>query len=492
MTNLSDLLPAGAASKQLEFTASGTIAQGKPVILNANGTVTQVAGESADQGIGSPTVFESGSAPYSSPTFDSSNNKVVIAYCDNSNSSYGTAVVGTPASDNSITFGTPVVFNSGSTSYTSATFDSSNNKVVIAYTDGGNSSHGTAIVGTVSGTSISFGSEVVFRASSADYISTVFDSSNNKVVVVFRDASGASGGYGTAIVGTVSGTSISFGTKAAYNSENTSDQAATFDSNSNKVVIAYKDSGDNQGKAIVGTVSGTSISYGSAGTFDTNALTTYITATFDSSNNKVAIGYNQSANGYSYAVVGTVSGTSISFGSSVQIQAAGANYISSTFDSTADKVVFSYRDAGNSLYGTLIVGTVSGTSISFGSEVVYESAHVQFIGSTFDSNLNKVVITYRDVDNSYYGTAVVFQVAYDSTNLTATNFLGIADEAISNAASGNVTMKGGIASNGLSSLTPGSTYYVQRDGTLATSAASPSVEAGKAMSATSINLDYST
>ena len=45
----------------------------------------------------------------------------------------------------------------------SATFDSTNNKVVIAYRDGSNSDYGTAIVGTVSGTSISFGSEVIFE-----------------------------------------------------------------------------------------------------------------------------------------------------------------------------------------------------------------------------------------------------------------------------------------------------------------------------------------
>jgi hypothetical protein len=38
------------------------------------------------------------------------------------------------------------------------------NKVVIAYKNQGNSSYGTAIVGTVSGTSISFGTEVVFNA----------------------------------------------------------------------------------------------------------------------------------------------------------------------------------------------------------------------------------------------------------------------------------------------------------------------------------------
>ena len=43
------------------------------------------------------------------------------------------------------------------------TFDSSNNKVVIAYVDGGDSSKGKAIVGTVSNTSISFGTAAVFE-----------------------------------------------------------------------------------------------------------------------------------------------------------------------------------------------------------------------------------------------------------------------------------------------------------------------------------------
>ena len=147
MTNLSDLLPAGAASKQLSFTASGAIAQGKPVILNTNGTVTQVTGNSATEAAGTPVVFESGTTNYTSATFDSSNNKVVFVYVDQSNSNYGTAVVGTVASDNSISFGTPVVFESADTNnYTAATFDSSNNKVVIAYCDVGNSNYGTSIV----------------------------------------------------------------------------------------------------------------------------------------------------------------------------------------------------------------------------------------------------------------------------------------------------------------------------------------------------------
>ena len=60
----------------------------------------------------------------------------------------------------SISFGTPVVFESGETNFISATYDPDEEKVVIVYTDGGDSDKGKAVVGTVSGTSISFGSLV--------------------------------------------------------------------------------------------------------------------------------------------------------------------------------------------------------------------------------------------------------------------------------------------------------------------------------------------
>ncbi len=43
MSNLSDLLPAGASGKKATFTASGTISSGDTVILNSDGTVSVVA-----------------------------------------------------------------------------------------------------------------------------------------------------------------------------------------------------------------------------------------------------------------------------------------------------------------------------------------------------------------------------------------------------------------------------------------------------------------
>ena len=480
MTNLSDLFPAGAG-KQVSFVASGTLSNGQAVGLKTDGTVEAITG--ATEGAGTPVVFEAASSSQVSSTFDSANNKIIIAYTDEGNSDYGTAIVGT-VSGTSISFGTAVVFESAGTIFTSCTFDSASNKVVIAYQDQGNTNQGTAIVGTVSATAISFGTAVVF-AVQAQNTSCSFDSASNKVVISYTDANNLD--YGTGVVGTVSGTAISFGTPVVFEFGSVLYVSATFDSDSNKVVIAYRDGGNSDyGTAVVGTVSGTAISFGTAVVYET-ANSSWNSATFDSNSNKVVIGYRDGGNSdYGTVIVGTVSGTSISFGTAVVFEAAISRYISATFDSNSNKVVIGYRDGGNSNYGTAIVGTVSGTSISFGAPVVFETAETSYISATFDSNLNKAVIAYQDNGNSSYGTAAVFTVG--STNNTS--FIGITDAAISSAASGNVTIKGGIAVNGLSSLTPGSDYYVQADGTISTVSTGSAVKIGRAMSATSINLEY--
>ena len=427
--------------------------------------------ESGTQAIGSPTVFESATSASSSSTFDSSSNKVVIAYRDGGNSQHGTAVVGT-VSGTSISFGSPVVFNSSASYELSTTFDSNSNKVVIAYQDAGNSFKGTAIVGTVSGTAISFGSSVVFSSADAAYTSSIFDNSSNKVVIAYANGTAS----GNAIVGTISGTAISFGTTVVFNSSRTTVSSATFDSSNNKVVIAYNDYSNSQrGTARVGTVSGTGISFGTAVIFEANA--SHISSAFDSSSNKIVISYdfyNGSAS-LGTAIVGTVSGTGISFGTSVTFNAAATAYTSATFDSNSSRVVIAYYNGGNSNYGTAIVGTISGTGISFGDAVVFESAASTYISSTFDSNSNKVVIAYTDGGNSSYGTSVVFQPGF--TNITRGE-VPSGSQAITNII--------GSVSSIQTGLTAGQSYFVQTDGTIGTTAASPSVFAGTAISATKL------
>jgi hypothetical protein len=468
---------------EFKAVASGTLPSGKSVVVNADGTVSVVSG--SDTSAGTPVVF-GGQNGGGAVTFDSSNNKVVAAYQDQDNSNYGTAVVGT-VSGSSISFGTPVVFGSANIDYIAVTFDSSNNKAVIAYRDGGNSSRGTGIVGTVSGTSISFGSSTVFNSGgSSAHIASTFDTNSNKVVIAYMDYPNSL--YGTAVVGTVSGTSISFGSETVFESAQTEEISAAFDSNSNKIVISYQDNANSsRGTAIVGTVSGASISFGSAVVFESGAGVQECATVFDSSSNKIVIAYRDGATtgAPGTAIVGTVSGTSISFGTKVEFnQGYEADFISGTFDSNANKVIIAYRDRNTAEFGTAVAGTVSGTSISFDTPIVYEQANSVYNSATFDSNANKVVIAYRDSGNSGNGTGVVFSVG--STNLTSENYIGMSKGgAVADTKGATVDIIGAV-NDEQSGLTAGQQYYVQTDGTIGTTAATPSVLAGTAISATEL------
>ena len=473
-----DAAGGGGGGGSFEATASGSLSDGSTVVVNSDGTVSVVAETVVTAGPGTPSVFESSSVNYTSATFDSANNKVVIAYVDSNGGSNFKAIVGT-VSGTSISFGTPVVFTTSyAPTYVNTVYDSNNDKVIIAYSDGG---YGRAVVGTVSGTSISFGTATTIEILNA-FVSATFDSNSNKVVIAY-----SKGSEGKAVVGTVSGTSISFGTPVAFVSGTPSYLSATFDSNSNKVVIAYTDNtNSSRGTAIVGTVSGTSISFGTSVVFEAT-VSTMIQATFDSNSNKVVIAYRAGTSPYyGKAVVGTVSGTSISFDTPVVFESGSTDYISATFDSNSNKIVIAYRDIENTNKGTAIVGTVSGTSISFDTPVVFETGGTDYISATFDSVNNKIGIAYSDYGNSQYATAVVYQSAdTTTTNLTEENYVGIADGAYADGATATI-QTAGTTDDAQSGLTAGQAYFVQEDGTLAVTADTTRVFAGVAISATKL------
>ena len=468
-----------AKDGQVRAVASGAIADGNPVIVNSDGTVTDASGSALALANGTPVAYGDANTAHQSITFDSNSNKVVVAF--RGTNDYGKAVVGTVNdTDNSISFGTVATFESAAQLNNAIVFDSSNNKVVIAYRDEGNSNYGTAIVGTVSGTNISFGSPAVFNAGRSDSISIAFDSSNNKVVIAYRDNGNSN--YGTAIVGTVSGTGISFGSEVVFESATTGVTSAVFDSNSNKVAILYN---DGAGKGVVGTVSGTGISFGTVATFESGAVDGLSTA-FDSNSNKIVAAYRDEGNSnYGTSVIGTVSGTDISFGTPVVFESAGILSTGTAFDTGVNKVNIFYKDGGNSDYGTFVVGTVSNTAISFGTPVVYEEATTSAFAATFDSNSKRVIGVNTDAGNSTKGTAVVVRNAGTYPNLTSENFIGFSDGVFADGESAVVNTTSTIDRN-QSSLTAGQTLFVQIDGTLGLTAGSPSVVAGTAISATEI------
>ena len=409
------------STSELKAVASGTLPSGRPVIVNADGTVSMPV--STPTSAGTEVVFESASTSNIDVGFDSSNNKIVVVYRDGGDSDNGKAVVGTvDPSDNSITFGTPVTFNSGRADNPRIAFDTTNNKVVIIYSDHPSSLRGKAIVGTVSGTSISFGSEVQYESGRTDWNSVAFDSTNGKIVAVYQDMDDSD--KGKAVVGTVSGTSISFGTPVQIHTNNFQYSAATFDSTNGKVVIAFRDNDTTSGRAIVGTVSGTSISFGSSVKYSEDNVRDQDIA-FDPVNGKVVIAFRDEGNSnVGTAIVGTVSGTSISFGSKVVYFSTRADDNDISYNTAAGKFMITFIDDSGSIPLKAIGVTVSGTSLEVdASATTIAAASSTLPMNVYDSNADRIVVAWGDSGNSTYGTAAVITSGFDTLN--SENYIGM-------------------------------------------------------------------
>ena len=491
-------LPAGGAE---DFVASGALPNGKPVILKANGQVEVVgfSPTSVSQAIpaGSEAVYKAGYTPYNAVSLDPSNpSKFVVVYRDQGNSGFGTASVGT-VTGTSITFGTATVFHSAATDSVDVSFDpKTSGKCVIAYQDDSTGT-GKSVVGSVTGSNISFGSVVQFEAGGPSGIRVNYDGQTaNKFMIVYRDLGNS--GHATAIVGTVSGTNLSYGSAFVFNAASTNNfSLAANPTTADKYVVSYKDLGNsNYGTAAILTVSGTNISVGSENVFaSANTEFTAVAYNPNSVAHFVVIYRDNSGSSDGIAKVGTISGTSISsFSSAVTFSTGNVNYTDLAFDpNTSGKLIASYSDSADSGKGMISVGTLSGTNLTFATAVVLNSGDTHYSGVAFCTdiaNAGKFVAVYTDASNSNYGTGIVGQIASTATiaNLSATNFLGTATAAYTNGQTASIMLKGGISDN-QTSLAIGSTYYVQTNGTFATSAGTPSVLAGKAVSATSLLLN---
>ena len=469
----------GVESGFANFVASGTIANGATVVINTDGTVTGVATAGAGATFTSPpTALTSDVMELVRGTYDTANDKVVFVY-KSSTGSDTDAKVGT-VSGTSISFGTNVQTINSRPPYHDICYDSNTGKVVYVYR--GQDNTGYVKVGTVSGTSISFGSEVQFTSESCGWPMITYDENAQKVVIVYSTSASY---VGKSKVGTVSGTSISFGSEVTFDSGRTYGKDIVYDAAHQKVVIVYKDNSDSdRGKAIVGTVSGTDITFGSEVTFETDEITNTGTAlSYDSANEKVVVVYiNQDNNNYGTAKVGTVSGTSISFGSAAVFSSASTSQLAVEYHTSSAKTMIVYKGTNSAFRES----TISGTSISFGDEVLVFGGNTQeYPGMVYDPDQNAMVIGFRWDSNSGSGGAVVYKTSAITTNLTSENYIGIAAEAISDTATGKVNILGGV-NTGQTGLTTAQTYYVQTNGSLATSAGDPSVVAGTAISDTKV------
>ena len=441
MSNLSDLLPAGASAKQLTFTDSGSgIATKKPVILNSDGTVAEVSSSTATANVGSIPTFNSDAATWCA-TAAGSGSTNLVAYADSGASSYGTAQVGTISGTN-VTFGTKAVFESAAVTGIKMAYSSSLDKYLIVYRDDGGSYYGTAVVATVSGTSVTFGTPVAFSARATYSYDVVYADTAGAFVVQYGDNNDI-----FAKACTVSGTVPTFGGELTSKSTGTSgDSSVAYDSTAGKVVGVWRTytSPPQGGEAMVYSLSGTTLTANTIVVYASGNILTGADCkiSYNVKENRIVIGYKEGAGTSGTAIAGEVSGTSITFGTAVQFNASSSGSITCDYDATVARTIIGYLDAGAAEYPKAIPVTLSGSTITFpDSATTLQSAAAANLSASYNATEGKMLFSWLDT-SPVQGDSAVFTSPGTVENLTSTNLLGLAPEAISNTATGTINTWG--------------------------------------------------
>ncbi len=495
-----------AAGGTITAVASGALANGDTVILKSDGKVEVVASTSYSESIptGSETQFHNGMFNYFSSASDPlDSTKFVLAFQNTvagSNQYYMGVLVGT-VSGTTLTFGTTYYLSEYNAKTPSVAYDpNTSGKIIIAYRGDAapNADDVRVLAATVSGSTLSFGSVYSPTGTTNGYDPKVaFDpNTTGSFAIAFRDENH----YGTVVAGTISGTTLTFGTATDFTTYavnyylnypyNTQTIAIQFDPNNvGKFAVAYSKASNGYGYSIIGTVSGTTVTYGSETAFNSAACGNLSLSMIKKKDSDFAICY-QDTSRLSHTRIINSSATSIDTVASAVATATTGSHSRSpemVFDENSYKCIIYYINGSDSV---IVVGEVSSSSntLTFGTPVNIDTANnedahaLNFLGGL--EEFGKFFIAYRD-GTSNDGQCRLGQIATTYNNLTADNFIGIADAAYADTATATIQVVG-ATDDAQSGLTVGSKHYVQNDGSLSTTAASPSVYAGLALSATSL------
>jgi len=283
------------------------------------------------------------------------------------------------------------------------------NKCVMVYRDNSNL-RCTAVVCTIDGTTITAGTPVIATAlAKSTYYVGGAGVQNNKFVVSYQRSDSH---YLFARIGDVDGTGITFGTEYAVNSAYMYWSECGWDfRGEDKFAIVWRVAGASEAGAAendhmvrVGTVSGTTITMGTAVVMDDSHYSHSQTVKWDpNTDNTFAITFYKASHGAAFGRVCTVSGTTVTVGS---VESLGGNYALNYADAmdydpfTANKFVVVYTDAGAA---KCKIGTVSGTSLTWGSEISFNGTDVANAVIAFDPNTqNQLAVVYESTDGDDY------------------------------------------------------------------------------------------
>lgn len=494
MSNLSELLPAGAGAKSASFVASGTLGSGVTVALKADGTVEAVAENSP-----SLDSFE-GVFLSSNPLYISQQSSLSSVYVPTQDRTYFFWVSSGNMYYSSGTYnGTSWTFASVSSPMFSAQqnssahvfYDSSLDKAVIVYesTGGYINRTATARVLSFSGTTVSFGS-----AAEINYYGiqpNITGDNNGVFAAAYVYYVGNT--FGVRQI-TINGTSIVLG----------GDQTAMFANGGywGNTPVTYCDVID---RYVLEDINSSGVRHLTLFSMVGTTPTLVSGINLPSSNNgspPSALAWNsdvaklyafyENTSTYATVAICSVTTSTISIDSNTVISSTTINSndlsIRSAYNSDVKQVFIGMTQ--NTTTAPVKYAVLSGTSPTFDVSAtdMYSSSDGGGIVAPTSGNAGRFYIAFARQSNPT--SSFVFRSGYAATLTGTTNnsasFIGITDQAIADTATGAVIVQGGV-SDKVTGLTTGSDYYVQANGTLSTTVSS--VPAGRALSSTSILLE---
>lgn len=345
------------------------------------------------------------------------NNRVLVAYSDFGNSNYGTALV-LKISDRIVHIGKEKIITNNITSYISVC-TLTDSKVLVALKGETNTiCNGYAVVLTIDDMIISInGSIQGFLSHNIAYISSCA-LTESTAIIVFADI--VDNYMLTAIPLTINGSLIEFGNAVDVRVQTYEPSIATLTANKALVVYKYVD-GTNYKFAgrlltvqdnVLGFENETIIS-SSVGNSNHGSYSSVVAL----SKNKALAVYLNHASTYSVSlraapidIVGTaiLAGTQVSFGT----QGDASTLIdskTSTVALTDDKVLVVYQDGSNNDYNTAIVLTISDEGITAGGEIVLEEVKPSYVSAIAFSGTSALVLSHTGLfyDLSINGTGII-------------------------------------------------------------------------------------
>jgi len=362
------------------------------------------------------------------------------------NSNTGTdtlyATVGTiTPSTKAVSLGTSVAVTADETTpfYVGCKLDT--DKFIVFYLEDASTTIIKYRIGTVSGTTITFGSAATFATGATAISSLVCDQISTDKGIIFYGA--ATVINSRLIAFTASGTVATAGTPLAIGTtiDNEVQYPMIRKVATDKFIIACDSGNTASNYCQIGTLSGTTITLGTETVFSANddfGNSSYTMKIVSPSDNVVIIIHSKAGSGIGETVVGTISGTTPTFGTPV----AGSQYDIGLYSPSSSSFF-----VGNGVQRFVTGYTFSGTTIT----------SIGIVNYVQDTQC------YIKMDNGYYvgveATGTTLNVHIEGMS---NNFIGIAQSTVSKGASVDVLVEGIDANQ--SALIPGGNYLVSSAG----------------------------